>query len=95
LEYLNGLGKKTKTKIEFVTQPCRSPDANVLDLGIWNSMKSREVEQKYMRDSDLSINQRIIDAVMEMWDTYDPEILSSIFQTLNAVLHEIEAADES
>jgi len=54
-------------------------------------MKSRVIEQKYMRESDLSMNQRIIDAVMEMWEEYDPEILTSIFQTLKAVLYEIVA----
>lgn len=91
VDYLNKLGRKTKIPIEFITQPCRSPDTNVLDLGIWNSMKSQVIEQKYMRESDLSMNQRIIDAVMEMWEEYDPEILTSIFQTLKAVLYEIVA----
>ena len=56
-------------------------------------MKSPVVEQKYMSSSDLSMNQRIIDAVMEMWDSYEPEILTSIFQILKAVLYEIEAAE--
>jgi hypothetical protein len=93
LDYLNGLKQKTKIKIEFITQPCRSPDTNVLDLGIWNSMKSRVVEQKYMRESDLTMNQRIIDAVLEMWEHYDSEKLTDIFQTLKAVLYQIEAAE--
>lgn len=91
--FLNSLGSKTKIRIEFVTQPCRSPDTNVLDLGIWNSMKSRVIEQKYMKNSDLSMNQRIINAVIEMWENYDPEILTSIFQTLTAILYEIEKAE--
>ena len=74
-----------------ITQPCRSPDTNVLDLGLWNSMKSHVVEQKYMRNSTLSMNQRIINAVMEMWESYDSEIITNVFQTLKAALSEIEA----
>ena len=93
LDYLNTLGKKAKIQIEFITQPCRSPDTNVLDLGIWNSMKSQVVEQKYMRESDLTMNQRIIDAVMEMWENFNPNILGSIFETLKAVLYQIEASE--
>lgn len=89
LPELNKIGKKQGLKIEFVTQPCRSPDTNVLDLGLWNSMKSHVVEQKYMRNSNLSMNQRIINAVMEMWAEYDSEIITSIFHTLKAVLREI------
>jgi len=88
---LNKIGKNPGLQIEFVTQPCRSPDTNVLDLGLWNSMKSHVVEQKYMRNSPLSMNQRIINAVMEMWTEYDSEIITGIFHTLKAVLVEIES----
>jgi len=53
-------------------------------------MKSRVIEQKYSRNSSETMNQRIINAVMQMWDEYDSEILTRIFQTLTAVLVEIQ-----
>jgi transposase len=90
LDILNKIGKKSKPRIEFRTQPTRSPDTNVLDLGIWNSMKSRVVEVRYDRTADSSMNQRIIEAVMDMWEKYDSAKLNNIFITLTAVLKEIE-----
>jgi transposase len=93
MEALGKIGKKSKPQIEFRTQPTRSPDTNVLDLGIWNSMKSRVVEVRYDRAAEASMNQRIIDAVMEMWAKYDPSKLNNIFITLTAVLKEIKEHD--
>ena len=90
MEVLNKIGKKAKPRIEFRTQPTRSPDINVLDLGIWNSMKSRLAEVRYDRAADASMNQRIIDAVEEMWAHYDPSKLNNICITLTAVLKEIK-----
>ncbi len=90
VDALNKIGKKAHPRIEFVTQPTRSPDTNVLDLGIWNSMKSRVVEVRYDRSAAESMNQRIINSVMDMWDKYDPAKLNNVFITLTAVLQEIE-----
>jgi transposase len=90
LEAFNKIGKKSKPPIEFITQPTRSPDTNVLDLGIWNSMKSRVAEVRYDRKATESMNQRIINAVSDMWEDYDPAKLNNIFITLTAVLEEIE-----
>ena len=89
LELLNKIGKKTKPPMVFRTQPTRSPDTNVLDLGIWNSMKSRVSEVRYDRSADETMNQRIINEVMKMWANYDPSKLNNIFITLTAVLKEI------
>lgn len=93
LAALNKIGKKQSPKIEFRTQPTRSPDVNVLDLGIWNSMRSRVPEIRYDRTATESITQRIIDAVMDMWEKYDSAKLHNIFITLNAVYEEIIAHD--
>ena len=90
---LNKIGKSSKPPIIFRTQPTRSPDTNVLDLGIWNSMKSRVSEVRYDRSADATMNQRIIDSVMEMWANYDPSKLNNIFITLKAVLKEIKEHD--
>lgn len=53
-------------------------------------MKSRVVEVRYDRTADATMNQRIIDAVMDMWDKYDSTKLHNIFITLTAVLKEIK-----
>ncbi len=90
VDALNKIGKKSHPRIEFITQPTRSPDTNVLDLGIWNSMKSRVVEVKYDRSETESMTQRIINSVMDMWAKYDKAKLNNIFITLTAVLQEIE-----
>lgn len=94
IEILNEYGKKQKPPICFRTQPTRSPDTNALDLGIWHSMKSRVHKVRYDRNAEESMNQRIINAVDEMWDNYPgTEKLTAIFQTLLAVHSEIIAAN--
>ena len=90
LPTLNGLGKQTSPPITFECQPTRSPDCNLLDLGIWNSMQSRVSKVKYDRISDKSMDQRIIDAVMEMWQDYPGhEVLPKLGKTLTAVHRQI------
>jgi hypothetical protein len=58
-------------KISFVTQPTRSPDLNVLDLGIWNSLQSGVPTIKYDKAAEEPMNQRIIEKVEHMWDNYE------------------------
>jgi transposase len=89
LDALNVVGARGKLPIRFITQPTRSPDTNVLDLGIWRSMQSRVVEVKYSSESDKKMAHRIVDAVEVMWREYDPVILNNIFITLPAILEEI------
>lgn len=86
LDYLNRLCPR----IQFRTQPTRSPDCNVLDLGIWNSMNKHVRQVKYDRTSLLSMDQRIINAVNDMWENYDTNKLHNIFITLNTVLKSIK-----
>ena len=89
VDYLNAVGATKKPQILFITQPSRSPDVNVLDLGIWRSMSSRVTTVKYDRSSSLSMDQRIINAVEEMWKEYDPNVLHNIFVTLKLILYAI------
>jgi hypothetical protein len=91
IEYLNDVGMKKNPPISFITQPTRSPDTNVLDLGIWRSMSSRMTSVKYDRYSAYSMDQRIINAVEDMWREYDPNVLHNIFVTLKMVLYEIQS----
>jgi transposase len=93
LGLLNEAGRNCMIPIEFKTQPCRSPDTNVLDLGTWKSMQSRVVEVKYDKSAEEDMNQRIINAVQDMWATYPSEKLTDIFHTLKAVLTAIKSAN--
>jgi hypothetical protein len=82
----NEMGKKTKVKIEFVTQPTRSPDCNILDLGIWNSLQSHVPTVRYGRSEDEPMEIRIQNEVENMWNLYPGyEKLEAIFHTLKAI----------
>lgn len=85
LDKLNALGAKNKVKTRFETQPTRSPDNNVLDLGLWNSMQSRMATVKYDKRATESMHHRIIDAVFEMWTSFPAETITKVFKTLSLV----------
>jgi hypothetical protein len=73
-------------KIEFVTQPTRSPDCNVLDLGIWNSLQTHVPTVRYDRSEDEPMEIRIQNEVEKMWSLYPGyEKLEAIFHTLKAI----------
>lgn len=77
-------------KICFVTQPTRSPDLNVLDLGIWNSLQSNVQSVKYDKNADLQMHERITAEVMRMWDAYDGSTkLTKIFRTLTMIYNAV------
>lgn len=87
---LNLLGSTSIPSIRFECQPTRSPDCNVLDLGIWNSMQSRVTKVKYERIAKESMAQRIQDEVMAMWEEYPAaQKVGEIVKTLRAVHREI------
>jgi hypothetical protein len=73
-------------KICFVTQPTRSPDLNVLDLGIWNSLQSGVPPIKYDPHASTKLPDQITAEVMDMWDCYDGSTkLTKIFRTLTMI----------
>ena len=77
-------------KISFCTQPTRSPDLNVLDLGIWNSLQSGVPTIKYDPDSEHQMFTRIEAEVMRAWNEYDGTTkLTKIFHTLNLIYKEV------
>jgi hypothetical protein len=81
-------------KISFVTQPTRSPDLNVLDLGIWNSLQSGVPTIKYDKAAEEPMNQRIIEKVEHMWDNYDGFAkLTKIFRTLTLIYNAVIKAE--
>jgi hypothetical protein len=81
-------------KISFVTQPTRSPDLNVLDLGIWNSLQSGVPTIKYDKAAEDPMSERIIEKVERMWDNYDGSTkLAKIFRTLILIYNAVIKAE--
>jgi len=79
-----------KPKITFVTQPTRSPDLNVLDLGIWNSLQTKIPTIKYEKNAEKPIHTRIIEEVVNTWNKYNgAEKLKNIFETLSRIFAKV------
>jgi len=83
-----GRQSKTRTiKIEFIAQPTRSPDLNVLDLGAWYSLQSVVEECRYEADPTKKLNQRLVEVVLAAWqDWQSAKKLTKLFSTLNRVV---------
>jgi len=83
-------GRPSKTrsiKIEFISQPTKSPDLNVLDLGAWNSLQSVVEECQLECNPTKKINHRLIDAVLKAWTEWESaNKLAKLFYTLERVV---------
>ena len=71
-------------KIVKITQPPNSPDLNVNDLGIFNSLQAAYEKKVCARDS-----LEIVDKVMETYDEYPWQKIDQVFLTYQAVLNEV------
>jgi hypothetical protein len=79
-------GERKRIPIVFVTQPARSPDLNVLDLGAWNLLQAIVPVVKYERNPKEKIYTRIIRTVLKAWDEWAAaEKLGKLFCTLYEV----------
>lgn len=83
---------KDVPKIEFLAQPPRSPDLNILDLGAWNSLQAavyRTVDKfTYVPPASASnAYDRVNDAVMNAWEHWRTgnNPISRIIATLEKV----------
>ena len=86
IDELNTYCKGKNYKIEFFTQSARSPDVNALDLGIWNSMQRQVDWVKYDTKAEGSMADRIMDNVGTMWQSYDSQKLTNIFELLPRIM---------
>ena len=77
--------------IEFVAQPARSPDLNVLDLGAWWSLQVT-VDRLKEENGGATVSEQVLrDRVLEAWDLWQgAEKLDKLFNTLWNVLSKIE-----
>ena len=90
VDILNAHCQKVLPKLSFITQPTRSPDLNVLDLGIWNSLQSIVPFVKYEENAIIKMSDRIAMEVARAWNEYESlEKLSKIFNTLKMIYSEV------
>lgn len=80
---INLAGKSGGWNITMRNQPPNSPDLNVLDLGIFNTIQSLQ-QQKCSRHVD-----ELIQAVQEAYGETSPTSLSDTFITLQSVMREV------
>lgn len=92
----------------LLMQPTKSPDLNLLDLGVWYSLASclpsvacSEVPIKKVHSSSFinyshdQLHERIIDIVMWGWNLYDPQHLHYITDTKMRVVKAVYENDGS
>jgi hypothetical protein len=82
-KYFAATVAQTRLDIRLINQPANSPDLNVLDLGFFRSLQSRNYEQISRNLDDLIQN------VKREFDNYDPATLNRVFLTLQGCLIEV------
>ena len=73
--------------IQLVRQPPQSPDTNVLDLGIWNSLQS--IQRKLPLVNASSLEYQLVKDVQKAWMELTLTTVNSCFITLKNILQEI------
>ncbi len=78
-------GAEDNWSIAFAAQPSQSPDLNVLDLYLFNSMQKRANEIKKDRKTLVELQQ----SVMTQWEQYDAASITRAFATLMEVYRQV------
>ena len=100
MEYTDPIsGTVRKVEIEVITQPSKSPDLNVLDLGAWHSLQiavdklKRELNEAGGECTRVQLmvlqkpEHRIIDLVETTWHQWESAAkLSKLFSSLSRIL---------
>ena len=72
---------------EFVAQPPRSPDLNVLDLGVWTSLQVAVDKLKHDKGNDSPTVSELFDCCIDAWSKWPADkVLDKIFKALVNVL---------
>jgi hypothetical protein len=80
-----------KPDIIFITQPTRSPDLNVLDLGAWHSLQVAVDNFKHDNGIRADNVEDLRKLVLHTWANWSSvTTLSALFATLDRVFHLIE-----
>ncbi|CAN0378441.1 unnamed protein product, partial [Discosporangium mesarthrocarpum] len=77
---MEAIQAKAGDSIILETQPAKSPDLNVNDLGFFHSI------QQLKEDVGVSSREDLVEATMEAFDVYPRETLERVWQSLFAVL---------
>jgi hypothetical protein len=85
VEQMNLAGAQDGWNITVVTQPPNSPDLNILDLGLFHSLKT----QFYNRGVTAQSMQPFVDGVVEEYEKYKPQTLLNIWAEQYAVWNAI------
>jgi hypothetical protein len=78
-------GAEDDWNIEFITQPSQSPDLNVLDLCLFNSMQKRADVIKKDRKTLAALQE----SVFTQWEEYDPASITRAFALLMEVYRQV------
>ena len=79
----------------FVAQPPKSPDLNVLDLGVWNSVQVA-VKEPFQLPRDGPWKDRLVKEVLRAWDEKcTADMLGRVFETLQHIWQEVYEAKGS
>ena len=70
-------------ELDFVAQPARSPDFNVLDLGAWHSL---QVAAEKIDPGSLMWTEEICERVQKAWDTWATgTTIGKLFEVLGPI----------
>ena len=75
---------KEKYKVKIIRQCPRSPETNLLDLGIWMSIQAAVEKAMYMKRGDI---QALVNAVNDAWNTrLSEKAFMNVYERLQNVL---------
>ena len=77
-------------KINIVWQEPRSPETNLLDLGVWMSLQSWVEKTHHGRRSNLDA---LAFTCMQAWNTFDGQVFQKVYDRWEKVLKIIVAKD--
>ena len=80
------MNNKPIPTFEFIPQPPKSPDLNVLDLGIWNAVQSIVKEVQLLPGNYIQRDKMVVE-VMKKWNKKcdQSSMIADIFDTLTKV----------
>jgi hypothetical protein len=70
-------------KVSFYTQPPKSPDLNILDLGLFNALQARYYDLATKNGVEL------ITMAEERYEEYPPSKINRLFLTLQTIFNSI------
>ena len=89
-QYKQELKSRFNISVEF--QPPRTPELNLLDLGLWMSMQS-SVEKLILREEIQQNANCIYDTCQRVFDSFSPDIIKKVHDRLALKIWSLVALD--